>query len=85
MGIALVCGLFWWQRGSAEARHWRALSGAVLLTLLALESPLDYVADRDLFSAHMLQHLLLLLGVAPLLALSVPPAAAEKLARAVPR
>ena len=84
LGLALICSLFWWQRAAAEPRHWRALTGAVLLTLLALESPLDYVADRDLFSAHMLQHLILLLGVAPLLALSVPTLAAQKLARAVP-
>ena len=47
-------------------------AGGVLVLLLALESPLDALADTYLFSAHMLQHLLLLLVVPPLLLLGIP-------------
>jgi putative membrane protein len=44
----------------------------VLLLFLTLVSPLDVLADDYLFSAHMLQHLLLVLVVAPLLLLGLP-------------
>lgn len=47
------------------------LSGVALL-LLALVSPLHVLADRYLFSAHMLQHLLMVLIIPPLLLLGLP-------------
>jgi cytochrome c oxidase assembly factor CtaG len=40
--------------------------------LLALATPLDQVADEYLFSAHMLQHLLVTLATAPLLLVGTP-------------
>jgi putative membrane protein len=49
-----------------------AFYSGVALAFLALASPLDTVADNYLFSAHMLQHLLLILGVAPLLLAGTP-------------
>ena len=55
---------------------WRVLCflGAVLLLLLALISPLDALAEV-LFSAHMVQHLILIMIAAPLLVLSNVPLA----------
>ncbi len=47
------------------------LSGDAIL-LLALVSPLDRLSDRYLFSAHMLQHMLLVFGTAPLLVAGSP-------------
>jgi putative membrane protein len=44
----------------------------VLVLLLALVSPIDTIGDAYLFSAHMLQHLLLVLVVPPLLLLGTP-------------
>jgi cytochrome c oxidase assembly factor CtaG len=44
----------------------------VLVLLLALESPIDVLGEDYLFSAHMLQHLLLILIVPPLLLLGIP-------------
>jgi cytochrome c oxidase assembly factor CtaG/cytochrome c2 len=60
------------QRGKILGR-WRALSflTGIAVLLLALESPLDEVAD-DLFSAHMFQHMLLLLVIPPLLVAGRP-------------
>lgn len=55
--------------------------GAVVVLLLALVSPLDTLGDHYLFSAHMLQHLLLVLAVPPLLLLGLPPAAFERALR----
>jgi len=47
------------------------LSAATLVLVVALVSPLGTLADGYLFSAHMLQHLLLLLIVPPLALLGV--------------
>ncbi len=60
------------QRGAILGR-WRAVSFLVglFVLLLALVSPLDAVAD-DLFSAHMFQHMLLLLVIPPLLVYGRP-------------
>jgi len=44
----------------------------MLVILFALVSPLDTLSDHYLFSAHMLQHLLLTLVAPPLLLLGVP-------------
>jgi cytochrome c oxidase assembly factor CtaG len=59
----------------ATARHRRAAAfgAGVLALLVALVSPLDAVSAA-LFSAHMVQHLLLILVAAPLLVLGAPAA-----------
>lgn len=51
----------------------------VVVLLLALVSPIDTLGDRYLFSAHMFQHLLLVLVVPPLLLLGTPPRLFERL------
>jgi cytochrome c oxidase assembly factor CtaG len=48
------------------------LSGALAVFLVALISPLSALADGYLFSAHMVQHILLVLIVPALLLLSLP-------------
>lgn len=45
---------------------------ALIITFLALESPLHELSDKYLFSAHMTQHLILTLVAAPLLLLGIP-------------
>jgi cytochrome c oxidase assembly factor CtaG len=45
---------------------------SMVVVALALLSPLDYVGDEFLFSAHMVQHLLLAAVWPPLLLLSLP-------------
>ena len=84
LGIFLV-GWFYgrgvlalWEKagtGRGTAR-WQAaaFTGGLLVLVLALVSPLDALSGA-LFSAHMLQHLLLMLVAAPLLTLGTPPAA----------
>ena len=52
-----------------------------LVMLLALISPLDVLADDYLFSAHMLQHMLLVLAVPPLLILGIPRDLAASIVR----
>ena len=82
VGCLLLAGLYllsigpWRERfrGSAPVGPWRRaafLSGVAML-LLALASPLDALSDHYLFSAHMLQHMLLTLVMPPLLLLGTP-------------
>ncbi|MBX5489666.1 MAG: cytochrome c oxidase assembly protein [Chloroflexi bacterium] len=72
-----------WRQSPARAPRWRALAflGGLLALFLALVSPLDVLADRYLFSAHMVQHLLLLLVAPPLLLLGLPLPLARALVR----
>lgn len=46
--------------------------GGVLALFLALVSPLDTIGDEYLFTAHMIQHLILTLIVPPMLLLGTP-------------
>ncbi len=60
-------------RRPVPGARWRqaAFWSALLVLLLALQSPIDILA-RQLFWFHMIQHLLLITVVAPLLALASP-------------
>jgi putative membrane protein len=49
-----------------------AFSGALMTIFLALNGPIDTLADDRLFTAHMAQHLLLALVMPPLLLLGMP-------------
>jgi putative membrane protein len=64
VALALFAQAFWRlrQRGRTDHAGWdRAalFALAVLLTFLALASPLDGLGDRYLISAHMLQHVVI--------------------------
>jgi putative membrane protein len=69
--VALVAWYVWLWRGRLGGKFYVFLAG-VLVLMLALVSPLDALGDQYLFSAHMLQHLLLILVVPPLLLLGSP-------------
>jgi cytochrome c oxidase assembly factor CtaG len=47
-------------------------ASGVTLLLLTLVGPLDFLGDDYMFSAHMFEHLLLILAVPPLLLLGLP-------------
>src|SRR5206468_9076895 len=67
-GVAIVAYV-WAFGGSRRFLYLIAGVGVFVLTLL---SPLNALADGYLFSAHMLQHILLLLIVPALLMMSMP-------------
>jgi putative membrane protein len=78
-GLLLTAWAYWRGQTSGPRRPidtWRArcFTGALVALGLALLSPLDALSNA-LASAHMVQHLLLLLVAAPLLALSAPSSA----------
>lgn len=75
MLLAIAVGLYTrgWQRARrriARVRPW-AFGAGVVAVLLAVASPLDALAG-ELLSAHMVQHLLLIIVGAPLLAAGWP-------------
>ena len=67
-----------WQRAGTghgiKMRHYGSFVGALLALFVAFASPLDALSDV-LFSAHMVQHMILILVVAPLLVMSDFPLA----------
>lgn len=81
LSLILAAGLYalgvrrLWQRAGigSGVRRWQvaAFGGGLGALVLALVSPLEAVAGA-LFSVHMVQHLLLILGAAPLLVLGAP-------------
>jgi putative membrane protein len=91
LGMVLSGGLYaaslraLWERAGVghgvSVRQAAAFAAGWLSLAAALISPLDALSGV-LFSAHMLQHVLLILVAAPLLVLGAPPAA---LAWSVPR
>lgn len=70
IGCAALIAAYYWQVRAALWRQLCFLLGIVVL-FLSLESPLDPLGDEYLFSAHMAQHLLLILLVSPLLVLGI--------------
>jgi len=58
-----------------EVSPWRKASylGAVALIFFSLNGPLHTLSDEYLFSAHMVQHMLLMLIMPPFLIMGVPP------------
>ncbi len=77
---SIVLGCAGLLLADAAVSGWRVsrVSGwfvlAVLVLAVALMSPLDALSDGYLFSAHMLQHLLLIVVVSPLLLIGLPEA-----------
>lgn len=71
VGLVLLVGLYLRGRGrDATWRRW-CFAGGITALAVALLSPLDALAGA-LASAHMVQHLLLTLVAAPLLAVAAP-------------
>jgi len=83
IGCAALLVGYWVEARPVTARAALFVTAVVVL-LLALMSPIDTLGDGYLFSAHMLQHLLLVLVVPPLLLLGIPPRVFERLLRWTP-
>jgi len=73
LGAALLYWLGGRGRKGRSGDAWRTLSfvGGLVAIVVALDSPVDTVAD-ELFWVHMVQHILLIGVAAPLLALARP-------------
>ena len=76
---AAACWLYWRvikrtgaARGAFDAKSILCFAAAEVVVALALISPIGVLAQRFLFTAHMLQHLLLLLVAPALFLLALP-------------
>jgi len=72
LAVAAIA-VYVWVFGARKPARFGAFAGAVLIFLLATVSPVAVLADGYLFSAHIVQHLMLLLVIPPLLIASLPP------------
>jgi len=84
IGVVYLASAYLFATGPAREKYgwhpgpvsrWRKGSflGAVTLIFFALDGPLHTLSDQYLFSAHMVQHMLLMLVMPPFLILGVPP------------
>src|SRR5947199_280980 len=72
-GLALLGGLYVYLGGLRSApRHVASFAAALVVLFLALNGPLHNLSDSYLFSAHMVQHLVLTLVFPPLLLYGTP-------------
>jgi putative membrane protein len=87
-GAGLLAGAWmgaWLARRERPRRgEIAALAGALAALLLVLNGPVHELSDRYLFSAHMLQHLVLTLVVPPLLLAATPAFMIDALLRPSP-
>jgi len=82
VGIALIIGLYLYAVGPLRRKYHLADSvkrsqvitfvSGMLIIFLAIASPLDELGDEYLFSAHMVQHILITVVGPPLLLLGTP-------------
>jgi cytochrome c oxidase assembly factor CtaG len=73
LGYAFVAWRLWRMAGRFDGRAGAAWALGLAVIFVALESPLDAVAEEHLVSAHMLQHGLLMSVAPPLLLLGLYP------------
>lgn len=64
---------FGWGETGATPKQWTYWVSGVLVIFFSLNGPLHELADGYLFTAHMVQHLLLMLLMPPLLIAGLPP------------
>ena len=76
LGVALLGAAYAWawraRRAPVPPRSAAAFASGLVLLVAALNGPVHDLADSYLFAAHMVQHLVLTLGVAPLLVAGTP-------------
>src|SRR3979409_731815 len=81
--VVLYLGHAWMARDAADFKRKPSLYfGLGLVTIwVALETPIDTIADHYLDSVHMLQHVLLGFVAPPLMLLGLSPGMVERLVR----
>jgi len=78
IGLATLAGLYLWRARETSPEQpltpWRKISffSALLVVFGSLNGPLHDLSDTYLFSAHMVQHLLLTMLFPPLIIVGVP-------------
>jgi len=71
----------WVANGRKFLKGSRIFFTGIALLLLLMMSPIEYLGDNHLFSAHMIVHIILLLVIPPMLISGTNPAYLEKLVK----
>jgi putative membrane protein len=87
LGASLLGAIYVWARRGERGRRWQTawFLGGLLALVAALNGPLHDLSDYYLFSAHMVQHLVLMLVVPPLLLAGTPAWMADAILTPVAR
>lgn len=82
LGCAALLAVYFWGIGPAREKYglgepatrWQITSyvAAVVILFVSLTGPIHDLSDYFLFSAHMVQHMLLMMVVPPLMLLGIP-------------
>ena len=82
LGCAALLGVYFWGIGPAREKYslgepasrWQitAWVAAVVILFVSLTGPIHDLSDYFLFSAHMVQHMLIMMVVPPLMLLGLP-------------
>ncbi len=83
LGCATFLGVYAWMAGPGRRKYgwsdvgptraqWTRYLIAIAIVFCALQGPLHELSDRYLFSAHMVQHLLITLAFPPLMLRGIP-------------
>jgi putative membrane protein len=84
LGLMALALAYWWLArgvGDADRKHTFFFALGLITIWLALETPIDTVADHYLDSVHMLQHVLLGFVAPPLMLLGFSPGMVARLVR----
>ena len=93
LGAAMFLGIYLWLIGPVRRRLRTApatpaqvasFGAALAILLVALNGPLHDLSEQYLFSAHMVQHLLLVLAVPPLILMGTPGWIVDRVTRRAP-
>lgn len=70
--ITGICVFYWFTVNFKITSKALYLAAAIVVILLCMASPLHFLGENYLFSAHMLSHVLILLIAGPLIVASIP-------------
>ena len=79
IGSAVLFLAYLWVVRFRLNRQTAVFGSGVLFMMLTLIGPLDFLGDGYLFSAHMMEHILLYLAVPPVLLSGLPPEPVQSL------
>jgi putative membrane protein len=71
--VALLCLLYLYAIDFKLRKYCSYFFSGIFLLIICVDSPLHFLGEKYLFSAHMTVHVLLLLITAPLLVAGIPP------------
>ncbi len=70
--LTVLCGIYYYLGGITKTRSLVYFFSGIGLIIVSVASPLYFLGENYLMSAHMLSHMILILIAAPLLVMAIP-------------